>query len=116
MGGKTERKKELLSEYKQRAELGGVFKIVNTKNGRYFLDATPNLAGMKNRFEFFISTGSCFHPKLAGDFKAYGAGVFEFAVLEELEKKESQSAEEFKDDLNTLKALWLEKLDPSGAY
>lgn len=116
MEGKNERKKALLREYKQRPVQGGVFKIENSANGRYFLDVTQNLAGIKNRFEFFINTGSCFHPKLAEDCKKYGAGAFTFIVLEELVKKETQSVEEYQDDLKTLKALWAEKLDAGKAY
>ena len=40
------------------------------------------------------------------DWERYGIGAFSFAVLEELEKKETQSEAEFARDIETLLELW----------
>jgi hypothetical protein len=60
--------------------------------------------------------GGCFHPKLQQDVNRYGSGAFTFAVLEELEKKSTQTDREFADDLDVLLSMWLEKYDPAILY
>jgi hypothetical protein len=51
-----------------------------------------------------------------GDWEKYGTEAFIFEILEELEKKETQSDKEFKDDLDTLKEIWLERLQRDLLY
>jgi hypothetical protein len=41
--------------------------------------------------------------------KQYGADSFSFEIVEEIEKKETQTQRQFSDDLNTLLELWNEK-------
>lgn len=109
-------KKKLLSVYKERKVKGGVFRIVNQENGRYFLASSPNLAGSINRHNFSVSTGSCIFSALAKDWKQFGAKVFQLEVLEELEKTAIQSDKEFAEDLALLEEIWKEKLEPGLAY
>ncbi|MEN8613887.1 hypothetical protein ABFB09_01195 [Dehalogenimonas sp. THU2] len=42
--------------------------------------------------------------------------VFTFEVLDTLEKKESQSQEQFIEDLKMLEGIWVEKLGGAGRY
>ena len=109
-------KKELQSIYKEREIIGGVFAIKNTLNDKLFLDATTDLRGIKNRFEFSQKTGSCTLMKLQSDWSKYGGDIFVFEVLEELAKSSMQTNDEFKADVNLLKAMWLEKLSGSDLY
>ena len=109
-------KKELQGIYKEREIIGGVFSIRNTMNDKLFLDATTDLRGIKNRFEFSQKTGSCTHMKLQSDWNKYGGDIFVFEVLEELIKSSMQTNDEFKADVNLLKAMWLEKLSGKDFY
>ena len=110
MEDRKKTKKELTSAYKQKPEEGGVFLIRNTLTGKVLLDASPNLAGQKNRFEFAKATKSCVHKKLEKDWKEYGGDAFEFEVLEEIRQGETQSSSAFAEDVKTLKEIWEEKL------
>ncbi len=102
--------------YRQRKITGGVCAIKNTANGKVLLVSTEDLEGIKNRFEFSQQTGGCIHMKLQEDWKKFGVNIFVLEVLEELTKKESQTAKEFKDDINMLKELWSEKFDAGMLY
>ena len=109
-------KKILQNMYSEREIVGGVFVIRNTSNDKLFLEATTDLRGIKNRFEFAQKTGSCVHMKLQDDWNKHGGDKFVFEVLEELAKSDVQTAEEFKADIDLLKTMWLEKLNGREFY
>lgn len=112
---KQERKNRL-AQYKERKVTGGVYAIKNTVNGRMLILSASDLQGSKNRFVFAQQTNGCMNLKLKDDWEKHGAGAFAFEVLEPLEKKELQTAEEFADDVKTLEELWQEKLKDSDLY
>ncbi|SHH47795.1 hypothetical protein SAMN02745823_00013 [Sporobacter termitidis DSM 10068] len=113
-----ETKKQLISAYKERArtQAGGVYLIRNKENGRIFLDDAPDISAAENRFCFAQQTGSCVNIRLGKDWARYGGGAFEFEALETIDKNEDQTAAEFRDDLDVLKNMWLEKYDPAVLY
>ncbi|WP_027400199.1 GIY-YIG nuclease family protein [Anaerovorax odorimutans] len=111
-----ETKKEIVSEYKQKKTTGGVYKITNTINGRYFIKAEIDLQSLQNRFEFNKKIGSCFNPKMKADFEEYGVDAFELEFLEELEKKNEESPKNFRDKLKKLEENWIEKLGLEKMY
>lgn len=113
---KSELKKEMISAYKEQKQAGGVYVIRNLKSGKLFLDSTPNIQGMANRFEFSQKTGSCITTKLQKEWTPLNKEDFVFEILEELNIGENQTKKEFKEDLETLKLLWLEKLDQAVFY
>ena len=113
-GNKT--KKDIMAQYKEREIIGGICAIKNTMNDRILVEATVDLQGSKNRFEFSRKTGSCVHMKLQSDWTKQGSGQFVFEVLEELKKGETQTAAEFRADLEVLKEMWLDKLSDRQLY
>ena len=112
----NETRKTLREQYKEQKTLGGVFAIRNTLNNKLLLGATANLASRKNRFEFAQNTGSCVDLKLQKDWEVQGVDSFVFEVLEELKQGETQTTEEYSDDLKLLKEIWLEKLAHETFY
>ncbi|WP_213975033.1 GIY-YIG nuclease family protein [Tepidanaerobacter acetatoxydans] len=103
-------KKELIAKYKERPITGGVFRITNTKNGKYLLGSGIDMKGSKNLFDFSVSTNSCFHLKLKKDWDLYEAKAFEFDVLDEIEKEPDQETKSFAEDLKILEQMWRERL------
>ena len=109
-------KKELVSAYKERKVIGGIYAIKNTVNGKKLLLQSADLKGAENRFNFAKETGGCIHLKLQNDWGVLGAGVFEFEILDELEKKDIQTPKQFKEDLEELLEIWMEKMDREQIY
>lgn len=109
-------KKELQAQYKEREIIGGVYIIKNMLNQKALFVATTDLQGSKNRFDFSQKTGSCIDLKLQSDWDKQGGGQFVFEVLEELKKGETQTAEEFKADIEILKEIWLDQLPDIDFY
>jgi len=106
----------LIVKYKERKIIGGVYAIKNGVTGRSLLISAQDLQGSKNRFEFAQKTGGCVHPRLKDDWEVYGGKAFSLEILEELEKMETQTPDEFIEDIKVLAELWLEKYDPVELY
>ena len=112
----TKTRKELKTEYKNRTIVGGVFTIKNQLNNKLLLCATTDLMGSKNRFEFAQMTGNCVDMKLKQDWDVQKGKQYLLEVLEEINKKETQTDKEFKADLELLKEMWQEKLSEYSFY
>ncbi len=108
------RKKALMNAYKEKPVIGGVCCIKCSGNGREYLQSTRNIEGLRNRFNFALSMGTCPDPSLAKECDEYGAASFTFEVLEELKKGESQTDREFADDIEALYDMWVEKIKGEG--
>jgi hypothetical protein len=109
-------RKTLANEYKQRKITGGIYRVMNTHNTMYLLEHATEIQAKQNAFNFMVATSSCFHFKLKEDWALFGGEAFTFEILERLEKKKEQSAEEFVDDLKILEQFWSEKFDPKMRY
>lgn len=102
-------KQELKEQYKNRTIVGGIYRIKCNGNGKAWLRSTNDLQGSLNRFTFSVSVDSPVELCMAQAWKNYGKDSFSFEVLEEIKKKDSQTAREFSDDIRTLLDLWTEK-------
>lgn len=99
----SSRKKELINAYKQKPKNGGVFTIRSTVNDKRWIECTQDLEGMKNRFEFSVSTNVPIHYCLQEDWKALGASTFVYEVLEALPPQESEGADDYQQGLELLR-------------
>jgi hypothetical protein len=112
----VDQRRAISKAYKERKLRGGVYTVTNTHNGRYLIGHAADLASVRNRFQFSITTGSTVDPRLRNDWDEYGAAAFTLDVLEELEQAPDQSQADFLEDLKTLEQLLRANLDPSKAY
>lgn len=102
-------KKALKEQYKNRALIGGVYCVKCNGHSNYWTRATMDMQGSKNRFLFSVSNNSCPEPCMMEAWKQFGASAFSFEILEEMQKKETQTELEFSEDVNTLLEIWTEK-------
>lgn len=109
-------RRDAAAAYKSRRQLGGVYQIKNTATGRVLPGWAVDLRGSENRFCFAQMTDSCVNYALQDDWKQYGGSAFAFEVLETLEQKETQTAAEFQADVQTLFALWQDRLEKTAQY
>jgi hypothetical protein len=112
------RRKQLVTEYKQTQPEAGVYRIVNSQNGRILLGSSPNLPSVRGKMEFARSTNAAtiFGYKMAPDVRQHGIDAFSLEILEVLETRPEMTRAEILADLATLEGLWREKFDPSQLY
>lgn len=104
-------RKEMKNQYKNSKQIGGVYRIRCDQAGESWVRASANLQGAKNRFAFQCTTNLCPEAAMSPAWKRYGAAGFTFEILEEIEKKETQTPREFSEDVSALLELWNEKQD-----
>lgn len=112
----SNRRKELIKEYKERKPVGGVYKITNTVSGKYVIDQTANIQSARNQFEFSQKLGSPMLMQLKKDWAEFGGQAFTLEVLEEVEQRADQTQVDFLEELKTLKQLHQANFDASKAY
>lgn len=104
-------RKALKEQYKNRVIIGGVYRIKCKSCNDTWLRATADMQGSKNRFQYSVSTNSSPEICMMKAWDQFGASDFSFEIIEEIQKKETQTNREFTDDINTLLELWTEKLN-----
>ena len=111
-----DRRKELREQYKNRKITGGVYRLLNRENGKYFLKSTDEMKAAHSFFKMCYDFDNCTLPSVAQDWKTYGREAFCIEELDLLEKGEDQTTEEYRRDLKTLYELWEEKLPRELRY
>jgi hypothetical protein len=112
------RRKQLVSEYKQARPEAGVYRIVNSQNGKVLLGSSPNLPSVQSKMEFARTTNAAtiFGYKMAPDIRKFGIDAFSLEILEVLEIRPEMTQAEILAELKTLEALWREQQAPSLLY
>lgn len=104
----AEQKKQLREGYKERLALGGVYAIDCKGSSRRLIKSTVDLGGIQNRFRFALSTKGCPDPALRQEWEQFGSQAFTLTVLEELPRKEDQTAQEYAEEIKLLLKMRLE--------
>jgi DNA-binding HxlR family transcriptional regulator len=114
-GGKRAEIKEIKRVYKQNSPEMGIYQIKNTVNGKLYVDSCTNLDGTRNSKMFQLKMGKVvFSRELQKDLDQFGAEVFEFSVLEVLDKPEPGAT--IDRQLAALQLQWLQRLQPFGEH
>lgn len=114
-----QRKKELASAYKQSFRPMGVYQIRNVENGKVYVDGSMDLDGARNRLAFMKQTNLNTIMELQQDWNKYGGDCFVFEELDRIKPREevlndTSELKKYKDEVDALLELWLEKLQPYG--
>nr|WP_238402880.1 DUF2087 domain-containing protein [Paenibacillus mesophilus] len=94
----------------------GVFRLVNTVNGKMLVESTPNMYGAWNRIRFGLQTGLLDNPELQKDWNDYGEDKFVFEVLDTWSPEEGAepNSKERRLQLKEMENRRLEQLQPYG--
>ncbi|USB33583.1 DUF2087 domain-containing protein [Paenibacillus sp. YPG26] len=111
-GNAVDRRQELKLMAKEVKTQAGVFQIRNTKNGKLYVDSTPNLKTINGQ-EFSLEMGSHMCKSLQQEWSEMGKENFVIEVLETVKEKEGVQLD-IKDTLKKLKEKWLKELQPFG--
>jgi hypothetical protein len=112
------RRKELVRQYQETKPEAGVYRIVNSHNNKSLIGSTTNLQNIRNKLAFARSTNllGALDLRLNRDIREFGIDAFSLEVLEVLDITPEMTPAQIRRDLDTLEALWREKLDPSLLY
>jgi hypothetical protein len=91
----------------------GVVAVRHLLTGRVAVVATENLDGLRNRVDFARQTGTFSalpDPRVAADARDHGMDGVELEILERLTVEPGSAQDNLRVDLETLAALWRERL------
>jgi hypothetical protein len=108
-----DRRDELKREYKENPPAAGVYRVLNTANGKQFIGSARDLRGKLNGQRFQLERGGHPNEVLQAEWRQFGAAAFTFEVLDELKPAPNERTVDLKE-LAALEALWMEKLRPYG--
>jgi hypothetical protein len=114
-----QRKKELSTAYSQSFRRMGVYQIRNTVNGKIYVDGSMDLDGSSNRVAFMKQMKMNSIIALNEDWNKYGPDAFVYEELDWIEPQEEVLSDRgelkaYKDEVDALLDLWLDKLQPYG--
>ena len=111
-----QRKKEIITEYKQQKTTGGVYRIYNKETGKCFIKGDTNLEAVENRFLFSQKINSAFTIVMARDWAEYGPDSFAMEILEKIKIGNEEWRRAFRARLEKLGVQCKEKYPPELLY
>ncbi|MEN6350383.1 MAG: GIY-YIG nuclease family protein [Syntrophomonas sp.] len=108
------RKKELITQYKQAKPPMGLLIIRSHNSKKYYIEGTQDLRGKINGAKVRLESG--WHPnrELQKEWEEFGPENFTIEILENLEYDDAEAKTDYKEDLNLLQMIWEEKLANQG--
>jgi hypothetical protein len=104
-------RKALTDQYKRTPRTMGVGTVRNMATGRALLLASKDIPALLNRHRGQLRLNGHPNRALQSDWNDLGESSFEFTVLDVLAPSDAPGYDPT-EDLRTLEALWLEKLNP----
>lgn len=112
-------REEMKLAYKQMVKTMGVYQIKNIVNGKIFVGSSLDIQARLNRHKFELDYGLSPGPNISvelyKEWKEYGEEKFSFSILDTLKPRQDDcggSSANYKEEIDALEELWLEKLQP----
>lgn len=112
-------RKALIAQYKENPPEAGIYRFVNGLTGETFLGADTDLKSVAGKVDFARLTGTL--SVLAGlsappgalekAVRQHGLQHFTLEVLDRVPVKPDTTSQELREELETLRTLWQEKLN-----
>ena len=102
-------RKALIREYKDTPRPMGVYRVLNTKNGKTLVGSSREVTPALNRHRAQLNMGTHPNRELQSDWNAQGSDAFTFEVLDTISPND-KSDHDPTDDLGALEEMWMEKL------
>lgn len=111
----SEQRKALKDQYKESPRQAGVYRLLNTVNGKSLIGSAVNLSSVQSKIDFMRNTKvtGMLDRRIDKDLSEFGIEAFSYEVLEALDPTPDMTAAEIKADLATLEALWRERFEPA---
>jgi DNA-binding transcriptional ArsR family regulator len=109
------RRASLRRAYEERSKQAGVFRVVNTANGRVMLGSALDLHAPLNRVKFELDQAICWNAELKRDLETFGRDRFAIEVVETVEPRDDPGFDPAKE-LEVLERKHLSSLDWTTAY
>ena len=87
MSADKKSRKDMLREFREQKETGGVYALRNRHTGKRLILSTNTISKAKSQLDFAKATGSCVHPLVKADWDTLSADAFELEILESLDGK-----------------------------
>jgi hypothetical protein len=101
--------------YKERTKRAGVFRVVNTANGRVLLGSGLDLHAPLNRVAFELDMAMCRNAEMKRDLETFGRDSFVIEVLDTVEPGDDPDLDPERE-LEVLERKHLAQLDWNTAY
>jgi hypothetical protein len=99
--------------YKQTLWQMGIYQIKNIVSGKICIGRSADLNGKINSEKFQLRNNMHMNKDLQNDFNVLGEGKIVFEILDCLQPKQELN-NNYDGELQTLEAMWLDKLQPFG--
>jgi hypothetical protein len=111
----SDRRKQLLRQYKDNPPLAGVYQIRNLVNGKVYVSSAPSVNGKLNSQRFMLQADGHVNRALQADWAAQKPEDFVLGVLEYLKPSSPDiSPMTVRQELAELEKRWLDKIQPYG--
>jgi biotin operon repressor len=99
--------------YKQTGTAMGVYSLLNSVTGDFYIGSSKNLNGMMNRHRFELSTKIHTIKEIQDTWNDFGEQKLRFEIVDKLEPKDDP-AMNYSEELQELENLWIDKLRKEG--